>query len=78
MEWISIKDRLPEESDEGIIFYDGDEVLHGWYMKKYPSWDHDGQVSYKEDGICLNETEGSYIPLKDVTHWIPMPNPPKE
>jgi len=77
MNWINIKDKLPEE-DEDCICYDGNEVFSGWFKKKYPTWDHDGELSYGENGICLNETEGSYISISDITHWMPLPPTPKE
>lgn len=61
MDWISVKDRLPEE----------DEVL--LYNKSLP-------VELREMKI-----EGRHEAHMDIgyiryltTHWMPLPNPPKE
>ena len=63
-EWIPVDDRLPEESGYYLVFADigRNEVLS--YSKKYQAF---------------NAFDDSYsgsnaIP---VTHWMPLPNPPK-
>ena len=77
MKWISVKDQLPTEYDKEYIFYDGETVITGELTKIYPCWDMNGNVSYKENGICLNEVTGSYLNINNVTHWMPLPEPPE-
>lgn len=71
MQWISVKDRLPEEPLSGIY---SDTVLacdveDGYpflavYVPKYNSWhEHD------------EAPEGK---ISVITHWMPLPNPPQE
>lgn len=67
MEWISVKDRLPDESCECLGVVDG-EVTEVSYSPK--------QMGY----ICvwsMCDADG-FKPLPDdaVTHWMPMPEPP--
>ena len=63
-EWVSVDDRLPEESGYYLVFADigRNEVLS--YSKKYQAFNAFDD-SYSESNV---------IP---VTHWMPMPNPPK-
>jgi hypothetical protein len=63
VEWISVKDRLPEKGTY-VLTYDGLDMnlarFTGEDSKYY--WDCD--------------TYGMYD--YDVTHWMPLPPPPKE
>ena len=73
-EWISVKDKLPEKDgnylvtacDEGCsagegIWYSTVVVVAEYYKGSW-TW-YDGGREYSLEGI--------------VTHWMPMPNPPK-
>lgn len=59
-EWISVKDRLPEDNKE-VLIYCGSYHELGWYESNNKSWRSDFL------GCCTD----------DVTHWIPLPEPPK-
>ena len=62
-EWISVKDRLPEEKVNCIVHY------------KHAYCDND---DYWAIGICFYDGEKFQLgPAYKVTHWMPMPNPPK-
>ena len=62
-EWISVKDRLPEEKVNCIVHY------------KHAYCDTDG---YWAIGFCCYDGEKFlFDPAYKVTHWMPMPNPPK-
>ena len=69
-EWISVKDRLPDQSGEVLVIVSGNpqknitlncayelaeyDPYDGWIMEMWPEW---------EDAV--------------VTHWMPIPQPPK-
>ena len=63
MEWINVKDRLPEDLED-ILFFDGKDIFKGHisksYMDEFHTW-----VSVSGNGIY------------DVTHWMPLPEPPQ-
>lgn len=60
--WISVKNRLPEDSTEVSLYMRSGIISTGFYDKHTKSW-----VQYYSGGaICV-----------DVTHWQPMPRPPK-
>ena len=62
-EWISVKDRLPEEKVNCIVHY------------KHAYCDND---DYWAIGFCFYDGEKFRIDLLyKVTHWMPMPQPPK-
>lgn len=61
-QWISVKDRLPVDSTTVNLYTRSRTVGTGFYDKHTKSW-----VQYYSGGaICV-----------DVTHWQPMPKPPK-
>ena len=74
-EWISVKDRLPEESGNYIVCCDDSSCSYG-----------EG-IWYSSDVVVVSEYyEGSWIwyvgdtewSLENiVTHWMPLPAPPK-
>ena len=69
-EWISVDDRLPDQSGEVLVIASGSpqknitlnaafelaeyDPYDGWIMEMWPEW---------EDAV--------------VTHWMPLPQPPK-
>ena len=62
-EWISVDDRLPEEKVDCIVHY------------KHAYCDND---DYWEIGICFYDGEKFQInQAYKVTHWMPLPEPPK-
>lgn len=64
--WISVEKRLPEDDNVFVLcaVKDGSETFatEGWYLKR------NGHISPLDE----NYTFG------DVTHWMPLPEPPKE
>ena len=62
-EWISVKERLPEEKVNCIVHY------------KHAYCDNDG---YWAIGMCFYDGEKFQLyPAYKVTHWMPIPEPPK-
>lgn len=62
-QWIPVTDLLPDEECLAIGFHN--EMLIGWIAE--------------DIGSCtgyLAESEGEI--LRNVTHWMPLPEPPKE
>ena len=69
MNWNSVKDRLPEESDYYLIawLWDDHKVVGEGYWNMvewlFPLYSKDKDMNYKN-------------PI--VTDWMPLPSPPKE
>ena len=62
--WISVKDRLPEKEKEILIVSDN-EVKIG-------IWSND---CFGEKFFTTNFEQ--YLNADNVTHWMPLPEPPK-
>lgn len=62
--WISVEDDLPAAViTPCLVYFDGDTYIADWSHDKY-------------DNDWWFYVEGEYEPL--VTHWMPLPEPPKE
>ena len=60
--WISVKDRMPEESGRYIVYaVDGGALHHTTVAQFQKSFHLSGRMAYWK-----------------VTHWMPIPEPPKE
>lgn len=75
-EWISVKDRLPEENTPVLICTQwGDVWMASYYsecriVQKLFSPAHWDVETLRGGGIDFKATE--------VTHWMPLPEPPGE
>jgi hypothetical protein len=61
MNWISVKDRLPENGQR-VMIYNGIEIMDGF------NW-------WKEDDIFQNDYDQEFK-KQEVTHWMKLPDPP--
>lgn len=77
--WISVKDRLPEYEQDVLL------IAHGWkgqclyigrlqHMKAETSWLTG--ITSQESDWCI--AGWSYLRAPYVTHWMPLPELPKE
>jgi len=70
MKWISVKDKLPEDSQEVLVFSDGDFYLANFYIEYM--WNDETQSM---------DNYWSLMPYNSspaVTHWMPLSKPPME
>ena len=79
MEWISVKDRLPDDEQEVLV------IAHGWDGRLVYVGSHKRVEAQKSwlTGITNKSSEWSlwgwsYLKEPMVTHWMPLPEPPKE
>ena len=79
-EWISVKDRLPEKDGAYLVttnsFGDRQSVKLRWFAKdgeNVDAYDLAGQ----KDVWYLYDIECGYVSIDSVTHWMPLPDPPK-
>lgn len=63
-EWISVKDRLPEEGQWVLVYYGN---FYGCIMNVFEYTDGIWRDAYR------NSEEPGFI-----THWMPLPEPPKD
>ena len=68
-EWISVKDRLPEKNGSYLCYYMRSKIRdkENWEVKQL-YWEHNVWLL-----SCYLLTV-----VNTVTHWTPLPEPPKE
>lgn len=92
-EWVSVEDRLPESDIPVIVYgknrFECGRTLRAFYAAKFEvqQWDEDDWTDYdeKSDVFYLpvgwyenNEFDEVHYHIDfTVTHWIPLPEPPK-
>ncbi len=73
-EWISLKDRYPEESQSVIAWVECDlcrkKIDHGHHLADYGYLPHSSK-----EMVWLGDRWNHINP--NVTHWMPMPEGPK-
>lgn len=76
--WISVKDRLPEYEQDVLL------IAHGWegQLLYIGCLHHEGAIKSWLTGITSKESEWSisgwsYLRAPEVTHWMPLPEPPE-
>lgn len=65
MEWISVKDRLPEDDQECLVAFKCCEDF---------AFDLSTYFASDESFIYWND----FGLRRDITHWMPLPEPPKD
>jgi len=68
--WISVKDRLPEESKKVLVYCKNGYMMSVFFSHKWKAFNH-----FDSQG---DPTEGENHCFLDVTHWMPLPEPPEE
>lgn len=73
-EWISVDDRLPKTDGIYIVCdcrLNGNPWIHtAGFMKASSSW-------CELHGVYYDDGYGRYREQDKITHWMPMPHPPK-
>lgn len=84
MEWISVKDRLPEKNGTYLCCEFNKYIDILYFVNDFEP------LKSKEGWNCIEEVVGFYEPsnyvyskvtylrVKSVTHWMPLPELPKE
>ena len=80
--WISVEDRLPEEDLHCLVFQTYSNKRDGYvslatYFPRFKGLEGDPMNS--KQAWCKYSSEYGYYDVSEsVTHWMPMPKPPKE
>lgn len=75
MEWISVKDKIPKESDIFTCKRESGDTLKCYFHKDQMVW----MTNYcKSHRLSYWQCKASKEWLYDVTHWMSLPEPPKD
>lgn len=88
MQWISVKDRLPELNENGVsekvLCCLESKYIALYYLIKTKNDDYCPKCTPEDDEyeFLLNDTPECYASytcgLEDLTHWMPLPKLPGE
>lgn len=69
--WIPVTEALPESVDDDVLVTDGEGCAVGFWREDAKAWDSTdfGWLENRSEPPCGIHT---------VTHWMPLPEPPKE
>jgi hypothetical protein len=70
MEWISVKDRLPCDEQE-VLVYDSKRGIHKTFFVYEPYECEEG--GFDKHGFAIMD-----VSFENITHWQPLPEPPKD
>ena len=73
--WVSVNDRLPERPPDRV-----DEKGRSWFTPNIDCIVYDGKSVFAANYCFQNKCfwyTNSLEPLNNITHWMPMPRPPK-
>ena len=78
--WISVKERLPEEDGQYLVFEKscyGTQTRTLRFAKNAKKVDKYDFVLYWKNVWYRYDSEWGHITIDTVTHWMPLPEPPK-
>ena len=68
--WIPVTERLPDKDGEYLVRFTDKAIANAEYESKY------GSFGYWLD--IMWDGDADWYPYVGVTHWMPLPEPPKE
>lgn len=76
-EWIKTSERLPESDDDVLVYNPKDGITIGQFNKDevHGYYESDGSYFITNSGW---DVQYEWAPYMSPTHWMPLPNPPKE
>lgn len=76
MDWINVKDRLPQMKEGSLV---GEDKITQRVSDPVLAYVSNGDIEiacyWEKDGFC-NAKYGEY--LNNVTYWMPLPEPPED
>ena len=76
--WISVEDRLPEGVDEVLVLFENGDMMNAKYDCCIDDESRLGTYRGYYHPYTLGFLDGEWVPYEGVTHWMPLPEPPKE
>ena len=82
MDWISVKDKLPEQDGSYLVYYNNEGICGIWIddftinLSNIDS-DFEGENRSGWYEYIIDGNEGCYFEeITSITHWMPLPEKP--
>ena len=79
-EWISVKDRLPQKDGSYLVttnYFDTDQAINILCFAKDGETVDEYDLAGQKYAWYFYDSEYGYVSTDSVTHWMPLPQPPK-
>lgn len=82
-QWISVKDRLPELEEQVLVYgrasMQSIRLVQPAVLKKNYSYQYNPLAwEFEWEGFDIIGHDGEVDDVLEVTHWMPLPEPPKD
>lgn len=79
-EWISVKERLPSEKSRCLVYIRAHNKWRGYMKTVWFTPCYEGVEDHLQGKKMWYDYDSEYgdYKIRDVTHWMPLPEPPKE
>lgn len=80
-EWTSVKDRLPNKNTKCLCYVSnpyGNYITTLTFATDLHEIDKYDFYNQHRSGFCDYDSEYGWAEYENVTHWMPLPEPPKE
>lgn len=77
-DWINVQDRLPEKAGRYLTFRNPSCIRVTGFSLNLESVDQYEFHGMKRPGWYDYDSEYGYYEWRDITYWMPLPEPPKE
>ena len=74
-EWISVNDRLPETDNDYLVLTESKDIFKAYFNEYSKEF---GSYSDIYDTDTLGYVDSEWLKYEEITHWMPLPQPPKE
>ena len=79
--WIPVTERLPEKDGKYLVFRKIHHIslcaVYGFAKDGRKVDEYDFETKWENVWYCYDPEYGYYV-IDSVTHWMPLPEPPKE
>lgn len=74
--WIPVTERLPKNHQHCLVFTDTHRM--GYFAKNLEKVDEYDFKGEKHHGWYYLDSEWGYCEIRNVTYWMPLPQPPED
>lgn len=78
--WISVSDKLPDEDCKCLVYKSAiaQGIITASFTHNLESIDEYDFSGEKRAGFFYYDSEYGYCEMLHITHWMPLPEPPKD